>query len=120
MFHFEPASVEFQNIGLLKQHRASLFLQVDEEGSLHIFYWIFLLQPKNTYMSWIVTQKQTSPKPYSPSLTHKPPEGLLSKYAVRWSKRKTNELLSKSTAVVLMNHDSGYNRAGIQSMGIIF
>jgi len=49
--------------------------------------------------------EQTSPKPYSSSLTSQPPAGLLSKYRVRWNKRKTDELLSKSTAVVLMNHD---------------
>lgn len=58
-----------------------------------------------TVMSRNVTQKQTSPKPCSSSLTSQPPAGLLSKYRVRWNKRKTDELLSKPTAVVLMNHD---------------
>ena len=38
--------------------------------------------------------EQTSPKPYSSSLTSQPPAGLLSKYRVRWNKRKTDELLN--------------------------
>lgn len=34
MFHVEPSFWEFYILAFVEQHRASLFLQVDEEGSL--------------------------------------------------------------------------------------
>ena len=38
MFYFEPSFLEFYILAFMEQHRASLFLQVDEEGSLHACY----------------------------------------------------------------------------------
>lgn len=38
MFYFEPSFLDFQILAFLEQHRTSLFLQIDEEVSLHAFY----------------------------------------------------------------------------------
>lgn len=105
----------FKILAFLEQHGTSLFIQVDEEVSLCILFWTSLFQPRNTVTSQNMAQKQRSPKPCFPGLTRWP-SAELSKQRVRWSKRKTVELLSKSTAVVLMNHDCGYN----QSMEMVF